>query len=199
MSVLPTVSDTFLLSLTPDSEAEEWMFAGMAVRLAIDLGIHLEVGSQQGISAEDRRLNRLVFWSVILLDFALAFGTGRQPTFRVSEISSALPTEEDLPVPIASPRHPFPYACRMMFSYGRLIELLNSREDDMDGSKQREIQKCKMRAVREYAQLPPDIRWDVQKWVTTVPSCSLVVYSYIIKLDGHPYIFSYTCGCTRSS
>lgn len=141
------------------------MFAGMAVRLAIDLGIHLHVSDEISINAEEKRQNRLVFWSVVLLDFALAFGTGRQPTFRVSEISQELPTDEDLPVPLHSVRHPFPYACRMMFSYGRLIELLNSTEEDSNGSKQTEIQKCKLRAVREYAHLPADMRWDVQKWV----------------------------------
>jgi len=149
--------------LKTDSEAEEWMFAGMAVRLAIDLGLHLHVDDETGIADEDKRLNQLVFWAVVLLDFALAFGTGRQPTFRVAEISQPLPADEDLPVTPHSPRHPYPYACRMMFSYGRLIELLNSTEPDVDGSKQRNIQKCKLKAVREYAHLPPDIRWDVQK------------------------------------
>jgi hypothetical protein len=140
------------------------MFAGMAVRLAIDLGIDREV-EEEGISAEDRRLNRLVFWSVVLLDFALAFGTGRQPTLRVAEITQTLPTDDDLPVAPGTPRHPFPYACRMMLSYGRLIELLNSRRVDVDGSIEREAQKCKIKAIKAYASLPSDMRWDVQKSV----------------------------------
>lgn len=140
------------------------MFAGMAVRLAIDLGIDREI-EEEGISADDRRLNRLVFWSVVLLDFALAFGTGRQPTFRVAEITQTLPTDEDLPVAPGTARHPFPFACQMMLSYGRLIELLNTRIADEDGSIEREAQRCKIKAIKAYAQLPPDMRWDVQKCV----------------------------------
>jgi hypothetical protein len=140
------------------------MFAGMAVRLAIDLGIDREV-EEEGISAEDCRLNRLVFWSVVLLDFALAFGTGRQPTFRVAEITQTLPTDEDLPVAPGTARHPFPFACQMMLSYGRLIELLNSRNAHDIESNEREAQKCKIKAIKAYSQLPPDMRWDVQKHV----------------------------------
>ena len=29
------------VKLIPDSESEEWMMTGMAVRMAIDLGLHL--------------------------------------------------------------------------------------------------------------------------------------------------------------
>ena len=142
------------------------MFAGMAVRLAVDLGIHLEPGDEAGISAEDRRRNRLVFWSVVLLDFALSFGTGRQPSIRVSEITQSIPTEEDMgPAKDGSLPHPFPYAARMMFSYGRLIELLNSREEDVEGSRPKEMHKAKMKAVREYGSLPMSMRWNVAKYV----------------------------------
>jgi hypothetical protein len=145
------------------------MFAGMAVRLAVDLGLHLEPGPEASISDEDRRLNRLLFWSVVIQDFALAFGTGRQTTFRMSEITQSLPTEGDLATANAGrgasdgPRHPFIWAAKQMFSYGRLIELLNSHAPDTDGRKSQEVQRCKIRAIKQYAQLPSDMRWNVTK------------------------------------
>ena len=143
-----------------DSEAEEWMFAGMAVRMAIDLGLHLDPGDDVDISAEDRRQNRLVFWTVVLLDFALAFGTGRQPTFRVDEITQRLPTESD--VPMTGVRHPFPYAVSQMYSYGSLIELINSRKANEAGIElQKEIQAAKFRAIKAYGELPEDLQWNV--------------------------------------
>ena len=138
------------------------MYAGMAVRLAFDLGIHLDVGEEAGFTAEDRRLNRLLFWSVVLLDFALAFGTGRTPTIRVPEVTQLLPTDEDMGQ-TSLVRHPFPYAVELMFSYGRLIELLNMRDAPTDGSHSKEIQKCKMGAFKLYSQLPKDMRWSPTK------------------------------------
>lgn len=142
------------------------MFCGMAVRLAVDLGLHLEPGDEYEISAEDRRLNRLVFWSVILLDFSLSFGTGRQPTLRVDEITQSLPTDEDMGILDASkdePTHPFPYAAKQMFSYGRLIELLNTRQEDHEGAIQKEIQRQRLHSIQEYGSMPLDVRWNVTK------------------------------------
>lgn len=143
------------------------MFAGMAVRLAVDLGLHLDPPEEAGIGPEERRLNRLVFWSVVLLDFALAFGTGRQPTFRVDEITQCLPRDEDVaklsgPDPLS---HPFPYAVKQMFSYGYLIETLNSRKFGLDADAQQEIQRARILSIKEYAQLPLDLKWNVTKWV----------------------------------
>lgn len=143
------------------------MFAGMAVRLAVDLGLHLDPPEEAGICPEDRRLNRLVFWSVVLLDFALAFGTGRQPTFRVDEITQSVPQDEDVTTQQGPEAltHPFPYAVKQMFSYGHLIETLNSRKFGLDVDAQLEIQRARIMSIKEYAQLPLDLRWNVTKWV----------------------------------
>lgn len=61
-------------------------------------------------SAEDRRLNKLTFWSVLLMDYALAFGVGRQTAIRPNDITQTLPDEDDIhPGGIVEgiPRSPF--------------------------------------------------------------------------------------------
>lgn len=156
------------------------MFTGMAVRMAIDLGLHL-VGDKliltsaktrhssprsqdppedAQIPPSERRLNCLVFWSVVLLDFALAFGTGRQPTLRVEEITQLLPTEED--VPSASIMNPFPFAAKQMLAYGQLITVLNSGRQRLE-----EVEKAvilaRSRAIQVYNTLPQDLHWNVTK------------------------------------
>ena len=68
-------------------------------------------GKESSISPEERRLNRLVFWSVTLLDFALAFGVGRPTTFRIEDVTQPLPTQENIwpnGIPQGMPRSPFP-------------------------------------------------------------------------------------------
>ncbi|WVF67007.1 hypothetical protein IAT40_001750 [Kwoniella sp. CBS 6097] len=146
------------MGLAIDSEAEEWMFTGMAVRMAIDLGLHLDPPEDARISASERRLNRLVFWSVVLLDFALAFGTGRQPTLRVEEITQPLPTSED--VGTASIINPFPFAARQMLAYGQLITVLNSGRQRLEEAETAVI-LARSRAIQVYNTLPQDLHWNV--------------------------------------
>lgn len=115
------------------------------------------------MSGEDRRLNRLVFTSVLLMDYALAFGVGRQTTFRPEDISQTLPTAEDLnPTGEAKdPRSPFPFAAKMMLSYGPLINSLNrGRGGDRD------YLAARAACIREYSALPADMHWNVAKYIS---------------------------------
>jgi hypothetical protein len=144
-----------------DSESEEWMFVGMAVRMAIDLGLQYDPPEESQIPPDERRSNRLVFWSVVLLDFALAFGTGRQPTIRVEEITQLLPMSSDL-TELPGLTSPFPYAARQMLAYGQLITVLNSnrvKSEEMEKA----IVMARSRAIQVYNALPQDLQWNVTK------------------------------------
>ncbi|BEI81678.1 hypothetical protein CcaverHIS002_0208380 [Cutaneotrichosporon cavernicola] len=145
------------MGFAADSESEVWMMTGLAVRMAIDAGLHVNPPPDSAMSAEDRRLNRLVFTSVLLMDYALAFGVGRQTTFRPEDISQTLPTAEDLsPSGENGPRSPFPFAARMMLSYGPLINSLNRvRGGDRD------YFAARAACISEYSALPPDMQWNV--------------------------------------
>jgi hypothetical protein len=125
------------------------------------------------ISELERRLNRLLFWSIVLLDFALSFGTGRQPTLRVEEITQTLPKPQDIhslsDAPQAALASPFPYAARQMLGYGHLITLLNSRRS-CDEDSVKAIQLARTTAIQEYNSLPVDMQWNVTKWVSLVTS-----------------------------
>lgn len=139
------------MGFAADSECEVWMMTGLAVRMAIDCGLHVTPPEDSTMSTEDRRLNRLVFWSVLLMDYALSFGVGRQTAFRPDDITQTLPTEEDL----QADRSPFPYAAKMMLAYGPLINSLNRGKGDRDAHA-----ACAS-AIREYNRLPGDMQWNV--------------------------------------
>ncbi|CAK9784515.1 hypothetical protein CC85DRAFT_326061 [Cutaneotrichosporon oleaginosum] len=146
------------MGFAADSESEVWMMTGLAVRMAIDPGLHVNPPEESAMSAEDRRLNRLVFASVLLMDYALAFGVGRQTTFRPEDISQTLPTAEDLNAGgnVKDTRSPFPFAVKMMTSYGPLINSLNrARGGDRD------YLAARAACIREYSALPPDMQWNV--------------------------------------
>jgi hypothetical protein len=100
------------------------------------------------------------------MDYVLSFGVGRQTTFRVEDITQTLPTEADIRITLPcaspeSPRSPFPYAAKMMISYGPLINMLNREQDPVRFDS--DIQSARAAAIKEYNHLPQDMLWNVGK------------------------------------
>jgi hypothetical protein len=160
------------------------------VRMGLDLGLHLvslplpsfswpppyNVQSPQPnspISMEDHRLNRLLWWSVLILDLALSFGEGRQTTTPIDEITQLIPTEQDFRLQpsvsilpeMESPsiRSPFPYAAKQMLLFGPLINMLNVDSHRFTSDFDHRLQVALAEAIRHYSELPPDMRWNVRK------------------------------------
>lgn len=71
-----------------NSEPALWMYSGMAMRMAVDLGLHLEVAQIQ-IQKEGQQCiyDKLLWWSCLLLDRTLAIGTGRSGSVKDNEIT----------------------------------------------------------------------------------------------------------------
>lgn len=113
------------------------------------------------------------------MDYSLAFGVGRQTAWRVEDITQPLVTEEDMrgpisdspakggstrpPVDPSKPRPVFPYAAKMMLSYGPLINMLNREQGGSPGQYEADISNARMGAIRLYNQLPQDMQWNVGK------------------------------------
>lgn len=141
----------------------------------IDVG---SIADQQNIpessntTAEERRLNMLTFWSVLLMDYALAFGVGRQTAIRPNDITQALPTEHDIhpaenATTAAGPHSPFPYAAKMMRSYGPLINMLNMGDPEEANGIENDVQQARAQAMAVYNQMPEDMSWNVAKYVVS--------------------------------
>ena len=153
------------------------------------------------MNPNERRLNRLVFWSVALLDFALSFGTGRPTTFRIEDITQLLPSQEDIwpdGAPAGMPRSPFPFAAKQMMAYGPLITLLNGSHKNKAEWKV-QFQAAWSKAVEDYHDLPEDMQWSATKCV----SCDAQADQSACKSKREPSKVRSSCtstsGCTRSS
>ncbi|WJG36954.1 fungal-specific transcription factor domain-containing protein [Fusarium oxysporum Fo47] len=122
-----------------------WMFSGMAIRMAQDLGLHRSDAtdldpqaafydhaplSLQGIrvptdeqSALHQQKSRLVmFWSAFTLDVYVSLLMGRPPTIRRAEIEVPLPTADDMK-PMC--HIIFPAMARSMYIFSEAVELFN--------------------------------------------------------------------------
>jgi hypothetical protein len=142
-----TVSALVLLAhlgLSNASESHMWMYTGMAVRMAVDLGLHLDTVAETEAEA---RLDRLAFWPVLVLDYSLSFGTGRRTTLDPDDITQRVPSPDDM-------SSPFPHAARQMLALGPIINLLNT------GGSRDALQRSTAAAVDIYRRLPPEMVWN---------------------------------------
>ncbi|KAI8712743.1 Zn(2)-C6 fungal-type domain-containing protein [Fusarium sp. LHS14.1] len=120
-----------------------WMFSGMAIRMAQDLGLHRSDETDPDpqaafmitphLSTLHQQKSRLVmFWSVFTLDVCVLLIMGRPPTIRRAEIEVPLPTSDDMkPVHLDfDGSHKmchtiFPAVARSMYIFSEAVELFN--------------------------------------------------------------------------
>ena len=130
-------------------------------------------------SAEDLRADRLVFWSVLILDYTLAFGDGRQTSIDPSEVTVTLPTEDDIhPAPTNGEemeegesqhlRSPFGYVAETIFALGTLSNILNAEPIEGKFAEPQFMEQLRTlwtKIAIFYDELPLDMIWSGQKWV----------------------------------
>ncbi|KAI8654211.1 Zn(2)-C6 fungal-type domain-containing protein [Fusarium sp. Ph1] len=132
-----------------------WMFSGMAIRMAQDLGLHrsdttdldpraafydhapptpqgIRVPTDQQSILHQQKSRLVMFWSVFTLDVYVSLVMGRPPTIRRAEIEVPLPTSDDMkPVHLDfDGSHKmchfiFPAMARSMYAFSEAVELFN--------------------------------------------------------------------------
>lgn len=132
-----------------------WMFSGMAIRMAQDLGLHrsdttdldpqaafydhappspdgIRVPTDQQSTLHQQKSRLVMFWSVFNLDVYVSLLMGRPPTIRRAEIKVPLPTSDDMkPVHLDfDGSHKmchfiFPAMARSMYVFSEAVELFN--------------------------------------------------------------------------
>ena len=134
------------------SASEIWMMTGSAVRMAYDLGLHLNLNGGVAHDLEDVNANRLVFWNVLMLDHIVSLGLGRPTTFRLEQVTQTLPDHN------SSQPGPFAMAARLMYVHGQLINQLNM-DDLVSDIRKLEVTQAKCSVTTCYNSLPPEMQW----------------------------------------
>ncbi|KAJ5109282.1 hypothetical protein N7456_005957, partial [Penicillium angulare] len=78
-------------------DARGWLYSGSALRLAFDLGLHLDMSSHVSagiISAPDADLRRTVFWTAYVVDQQLGFHLGRPFRTNMEDVTVGKPCED---------------------------------------------------------------------------------------------------------
>lgn len=110
------------------ADAGLWMYIGMAMRMATDLGLQHELTINSMATKKQQDRARYLFWAIVSLDRITCFGTGRPVTVRDDTYDCALPPLEDDP---SADTFVFGHIVRTLLHRGRIGELLNRREDGL--------------------------------------------------------------------
>lgn len=86
-----------MYNLRSPSSANIWYMVGLAMRTAIDLGLHRE-SSYRNMKPDESQRKRRLFWSVYLMDRSIARLLGRPFNIAEHDIDLALPPSYDEPV-----------------------------------------------------------------------------------------------------
>ncbi|KAK0447392.1 fungal-specific transcription factor domain-containing protein [Desarmillaria tabescens] len=160
-----------------NSESGLWQYSGIAIRMALDLGLH-EISEIYESLAHVVR-TRLLFWNLFITDRILAFSTGRPPSISEEIIEIPLPTDEDFfpdPASCMGDPHeeiqpiPFQHWVRLMVLCGRIANVLNGRRGRLRtlvGPSEPSVDLLsglQGQLVQFYADLPGEMKWSVENF-----------------------------------
>ncbi|GKZ31499.1 hypothetical protein AbraIFM66950_012166 [Aspergillus brasiliensis] len=76
------------------SDNEQWHIAGMAMRIAIELGLHRH-NHRWKFTAAEIELRRRVFWTTYVIEISLAFNLGRPNSISYEDADAPLPSNSE--------------------------------------------------------------------------------------------------------
>lgn len=170
-----------------DNSAGLWMFSGMAIRMAQDLGLHKTttvhpsvlicdralspdgkvIFTDEEIVVHQQRATLVLFWSAFITDVCVSLLTGRPPTLRLSEIEVAAPTAQDMKITqvdvqekITLENMVFPEVVQFMLLFSEAVELLNLNQNHGNCAKpdaENERARIRLEIMKRYQSLPPEL------------------------------------------
>ncbi|KNG89755.1 C6 transcription factor [Aspergillus nomiae NRRL 13137] len=143
-----------------------FLYIGLALRMAISLGLHQEV-SDPAISEEDRNRRRRAWWSVYSLDRLLSVKSGNPITIQDEDIGTTWPIPAE-----ASPAVPWPSV--VLTYYTQLSRIL--------GRIGEEIYRKKPRSGSNLLASVQSITNDLSEWLRRIPDRLRIDFS---ALDTH--------------
>ncbi|KAF7191146.1 Nitrogen assimilation transcription factor nit-4 [Pseudocercospora fuligena] len=133
-----------------NNDAGLWVFSGMTLRVAQDMGYHLRDHDETDINANaprnedlthnekyplrERKAREAQFWSIFILDVCVSFRTGRPPSLDSRDVQIPIPTADDMKslqldnnLDYTVRNNVFPELVRLMLDYSDCVALLNDR------------------------------------------------------------------------
>ncbi|KAK0614385.1 fungal-specific transcription factor domain-containing protein [Immersiella caudata] len=173
-----------------------FLYIGMALRMAISLGLHQEVSASDdptgvGLDEESREHRRRVWWSIYSLDRILSVKSGNPVTIHDEDIGVQLPSRlpgETEYCPAVVLRH-YTELSRILGEVTKCI-YRRSRRPRPVGELMKSVQSINSDLSKWDRQLPGQLRFDPDKLSTTRESVSTFSHYYqCINMTARPLLF----------
>jgi proline utilization trans-activator len=173
-----------------------FLYIGMALRMAISLGLHQEVSASDdpaalGLDEESREHRRRVWWSIYSLDRILSVKSGNPITIHDEDIGVKLPSRlpgETEYCPAVVLRH-YTELSRILGEITKCI-YRRSPEPRPVGELMKSVQSINSDLSKWDKQLPAQLRFDPDKLSTTRESVSTFSHYYqCINMTARPLLF----------
>ncbi|KAF5026950.1 hypothetical protein F66182_980 [Fusarium sp. NRRL 66182] len=173
-----TVEATALLGLfwaSIDNEGLGFMYIGMATRMAMNLGLHLDCtqfAAKGVIPKEEVEARNVAFWGIYVLDKLYCLGMGRPASIKEYNITTAKPEIQDLPIALLPEQQaisqPWPTShitenamktCEILIISSEVIDQLYAQRSSWT-TREREdrVMKTHLRLVTLFEQLPKSLK-----------------------------------------
>ncbi|KGO47086.1 Transcription factor, fungi [Penicillium expansum] len=126
------------------SDTRGWLYSGMALRLAFDLALHIDLSTyvaRGSVTAADAELRRTVFWAAYMVDHLVGFYLGRPFYTNMEDVTVKKPNND---VQYRKPCKWTPYASPIPFEHDS--ELF----DYVGAVSQQEVSLCELMAPCGY-------------------------------------------------
>lgn len=164
------------------ADAGLWMYVGMALRMATDLGLQHELTVRSMATQKQQDRARYLFWAIVSLDRITCFGTGRPVTVRDDAYDCELPPLEN---DSSSDGFVFGHIVRTLLKRGQIGELLNRREDGLTLEQRgTQLRALWLDLAEYYETLPPELHFGVntfRKLAAADKGCAFVYLHTLLQ------------------
>lgn len=97
-ATLENVQALLLLQLYEQNSGERntsWLILGLAIRMAVTLGMHRE-GTYSSFDKAEANTRRVVWWTLYQVEFGMSMILGRPPSINATEVNVSLPQDDVL-------------------------------------------------------------------------------------------------------
>jgi len=165
-----------------------FVYIGMALRMAVNLGLHQEV-SLPGLDATTREHRRRVWWSIYSLDRILCVKSGNPITILDEDIGVAMPSRlpnEAEYCPAVVLRH-YTELSRIL---GDVMNLIYRRTPKTGSRLVESVKSIILSLSRWHASLPSELRFDAATLAKSRESVSTFLHYYqCINMTARPLLF----------
>jgi len=169
-----------------------FLYIGMALRMAISLGLHQEVATH-GLTDAEREYRRRVWWSIYSLDRILSAKSGNPSAIQDDDIGVAMPgrlASEPEYCPAVVLRH-YTELSRILGEITSNIYRRTPGREPQSGSRLMESVKSIILSLSKWhANLPAELRFDPAKLALSRESVSTFLHYYqCINMTARPLLF----------